>query len=149
MKKALTLFLAFGLLLSVTACGSKKEEEKKEDTTKTEEKSIYEEDGTVKPVEDVVENKTETKQGDITFSEVKISQLGASNIVTTKVTNNGGKEVSFEAVLYMKNADGRILGKLSKQITKLGAGKSEDIEHTVVGDYTTVRSFEVKVEGLK
>jgi len=136
MKKGLQIFLATILLLGVVSCGKKADDTKKPDTTSND-------------IQDVVEDKTKTTQGDLEFSNIKIDSQGAINVVTAKVKNTGSKTLSFKAVLYMKNSDKRTLGKVDQQIDNLVAGKTADINVQIMGDYTTVNTFEVVVEDLK
>ncbi len=139
MKKSLRIFLALIMILSLVGCG-KKAEPKKKDKAKEQEQT---------PIEKQVDDITKTKQGDLEFTNIKITAFGATNKVSAKVTNTGSKTLSFKAVLYMKNTAGLILGKVDKVVENLKSKASTDISIDIMGDYTTVNFFEVVVENLK
>lgn len=123
------------LLLTATACGQKKDELKDEDQDKT-------------PIEETLENRTDTEQGDLQLKDVKIVANGSINTVTATIKNTGKKTSTFDAVLYMKDDQSLVLGKVSGHINKLESGKSQDISIEIMGDYTTVKTFELVIENL-
>jgi len=133
MKKIYIVFLAFCILFSLTAC-------KKKETNTDEKKST--------DIEDIVEDNTATKQGDLEFSDINIDSMGTINTVTATVKNTGKKDLTFKAVLYMKNSDNQTLGKVDQQINNLSSGDKTKIEVQIMGDYTTVSTFEVVVEDI-
>jgi hypothetical protein len=143
MKKWFKIFVVVLLVMGLTACKAKKEDT---DENKDKNPPAAVEDP---KIDEKLEDKTETKQGDLEFSDIKITSKGAINIVSAKVKNGSNKSRSFLAILYMKNADGRTLGKVEKEILNLASGATTDISIEIMGDYSNLASFEVKVEEVK
>ena len=135
MKKFIKFTTLISLLLLVTACSLKKDEQKDEQQEKT-------------PIEEALEDKTDTKQGDLQLEDVKIVANGSINTVTATIKNTGKKTKTFDAVLYMKDEQSLVLGKVSDHIDELKSGDTQHISIEIMGDYTTVKSFELVVENL-
>ncbi len=133
MKKVYIVLLVFCIMFTLTACKKKDKDTDKKDST---------------DIEDIVEDNTATKQGDLEFSDININSMGTINTVTATVKNTGKKALTFKAVLYMKNSNKQTLGKVDQQINSLPAGEKTKIEVQIMGDYTTVSTFEVVVEDL-
>lgn len=133
MKKVYIVLLVFCIMFTLTACKKKDKDTDKKDST---------------DIEDIVEDNTATKQGDLEFSDININSMGTINTVTATVKNTGKKALTFKAVLYMKNSNKQTLGKVDQQINSLPAGEKAKIEVQIMGDYTTVSTFEVVVEDL-
>jgi uncharacterized protein YcfL len=100
------------------------------------------------PIEESLNNKTIAKQSDIELSNVKITANGAINIVKATIKNNGTTSKTFDAVLYLKNKSGLILGKVSEKVESLASRKEKEISIEIIGDYTTVETYELIVENL-
>ncbi|MGE5456713.1 MAG: hypothetical protein ACM3O4_06425 [Ignavibacteriales bacterium] len=138
MKKFLMfLIVCLFVTTALTGCFGKKKETPKGNNGTTN-----------PPIEEQVDDKTKVKQGDLEFKNIKITAFGAMNTVSATVTNTGSKTLSFKAVLYMKNNDKKTLGKVDQVIEGLGSKASKEISIQIMGDYTTVTTYEVVVEPL-
>jgi hypothetical protein len=135
MKKILRLSLLLLSLFLITSCGTKKVENNNVDQNPS-------------PIDESLDNETVIKQGNLELRKVKITASGSINTVTAEIRNVGDKTSTFDAVLYLKNKDGLILGKVSQKISDLNANESRNISASIMGDYTTVSTYELVVENL-
>jgi hypothetical protein len=135
MKKILKLSLLVLSLFLVTSCGTK---EVKDNTNNQ----------NPPPIEESLDNETVLKQGNLELRNIKITANGSINTVTATIKNIGLKTDTFDAVLYMKNKDGLVLGKINQKVVDLKASESRNISVDIMGDYTTVKTYELIIENL-
>ena len=134
MKKIIQILLITTFLFAITACGPKNNEKDNDDDNKE------------PTIEEMVENKTIPTQGDIELINANITSSGSINIVTATLRNNGTSIMTFDATLYMKNEEGLTLGKLEQKVENLHPGDLREIKIEIMGDYTTVNSYELIIE---
>ncbi len=144
-KKTLILMLSL-LVFTATACGSKDKKEIPIDNTTN---NPVNEDGTDKTIDQQVKNATEEKQEDISFADIKISEFGATNIVSGKATNNRSDVRNVRLNLKMYNTEsGQLLGRVSTELIDLQPNETREFEIRIMGDFSTVNQFKVEVENL-
>jgi uncharacterized protein YabE (DUF348 family) len=135
MKKIVKLSLFVLSFFLVTSCGTK-------------ETSPNNNDQNPLPIEESLDNETVLKQGNLELRNIKITANGSINTVTATIKNVGLKISSFDAVLYLKSKDGLILGKIDQRLVDLKTDESRNISVEIMGDYTTVKTYELVVENL-
>jgi uncharacterized protein YcfL len=135
MKKIIKFCLLILSLFLVTSCGTKETNQNNNDQNPL-------------PIEESLDNETVLKQGNLELKNIKITANGSINTVTAIIKNAGLKASTFDAVLYLKNKDGLILGKVNQKINDLKANESRNISASIMGDYTTVSTYELVVENL-
>lgn len=144
-KKSLIIMLTL-LIFTATACGSK---DKKEASNTDLPKNPVNEDGTDKTIEQQVKNATDTQQEEISFTDIKISEYGATNIVSGKATNNRSEVRNVKLNLKMYNtSSGQLLGRVSTELIDLQPDETREFEIRIMGDFSTVDQFKVEVENL-
>ena len=93
----------------------------------------------------IVDDLTESRQGDILIEDISIVSLGASSVVTGTVTNEGDVK-TFNLELNMYNSEtNRLLGQSGVNIENLANRETRDFEITIVGDYNVVNNFVLRV----
>lgn len=148
MKKKTLIFMLVLLVFTATACGSKDKKEATVDNN-TNTNNPVNDDGTDKTIDQQVQNATEQKQEDISFADIKISEFGATNIVSGKATNNSSDVRNVRLNLKMYNTEsGQLLGRVSTELTDLQPNETRDFEIRIMGDFSTVNQFKVEVENL-
>lgn len=147
MKKKLIITFMVLSLFTVSGCFNKNDDKKPNNNV--EENNAYNPDGTLKPIDKVVDNKTTLKQGDLLFSGIQVKSLGATNTFSATVKNTGTKTSSFSVVIYVKGTDGKILGKASERVESLAATKEQTLAINLMGSYANLDNFEIIVENLE
>jgi uncharacterized protein YcfL len=135
MKKIIMFSLLVLSLLFVTSCGTKKVNQINNNQNPS-------------PIEESLDDETVLKQGNLELKNIKIIANGSINTVTAVIKNVGSKASTFDAVLYLKNKDGLTLGKVNQKISDLKANESRNISVEIMGDYTTVNTYELIIENL-
>ena len=145
MKKKLLIISLMTLIFTATACGSKDKAKEENTNTNTPENKIVEDI----PIEEQVQNKTEQVQDEISFADIKISEFGATNIVSGKATNNKSEVRNIKLNLKMYNsAANKLLGRVSTELYDLQPGETREFEISIMGDYSIVDQFKVEVENI-
>lgn len=133
MKKNLLLILTITLmLLLVTGCG-KPSEDNNDNVNNP-------------PGEKELEDTTDNTQNGMQFSNIKIDKIGATSYVRGIVENKSGKDQTLKLQLIMSNKDSkRIYGRVETTIENLKVNEKRNFEISMVGDYSNVDNFEVKI----
>ena len=140
MKKKLIVMTTFLLMLTaLTGCSCQR-------------KNKDNESGNGEPlsqIEQQVKNGTEENQGDFTVTNVKIEEVGAESVVSGQVTNNSSKETSIRVNLMMTDSDsGRLFGIVDIDVENVKPGETKDFTLSMIGDYSGVNNFEVRVSAI-
>lgn len=144
MKNKLLILLISVLVFTVTGCGCENKTNNNDDISQEQTNNVED-----KTIEEQVKNETQENQEDITFSDIKIREFGASNIVSGKIKNNRSETRNVELTLKMYNSStSRLLGKVKTEVKDLKASEERIFEISIMGDYTTVDKFEVEVKDI-
>ncbi len=135
--KSLKIIMALMATLTVTACGSKEPVKPIEETKE------------LSDIEKQVKNDTDLSQDGIELSDIKISEYGASNLVTGKVQNTTSNERNIRLSLMMYNTEtNRMLGAVEIEVKNFQPNETRTFELKIMGDYTTVDRYSIKVTEL-
>lgn len=130
-RKFVSILTIFLLLFLVTGCGKEKEEENNNNGPKEEEN---------------LNNNTDNTQEGMQFTNIKIEKVGATSYVRGTVENKSGSDQTFKLQLVMSNKDSkRVYGRVETTIENLKNNEKRNFEVSMVGDYSNVDTFEVKV----
>lgn len=142
MKKKLIVMTTFLLMLTaLTGCSCQRKDKDNE--------SVNENGEPLSQIEQQVKNGTEENQGDFTVTNVKIEEVGAESVVSGQVTNNSSKETSIRVNLMMTDSDsGRLYGIVDIDVENVKAGETKDFALSMIGDYSGVNNFEVRVSAI-
>lgn len=100
-----------------------------------------------KPIEDQVIDKTDDIQGVYSFKDVKISRLGASNVINGVITNNSDEtKENIVLEIEMLNKSGNLVGITEVTVESVGAHETKEFEGRIVGDYSDADEFKVTVK---
>ncbi len=140
--KNLKYLMFIALITLFVGCGDKDTDATNPDNPNNGSDPVIEE----QKIEDKVKDTTLTEQDGLIFSDIKITENGAMNIVSAKVKNTGSESRTFTAILYMKDPSDKILGKVDKLVKDLAVNATEEISIEIMGDYSSLSSFEVKIK---
>ena len=156
MKKSLVVMITFLLMLSaLTGCSCQKKGN--ENVNVDENGNTLNEDGVpvnengepLSEIEQQVKNGTEEEQGMFTVTDVKIEEVGAESVVSGKVTNNSPIDTSVRVNLMMTDSEsGRLFGIVDIDVEDVKSGETKDFSISMIGDYSEVNNFEVRVSGI-
>lgn len=153
MKKIGLILLTSLFIFTATACGCENKKNnnnvnENNNNTNVEDNQNNQNDQDI-TIEEQVKNETQEVQEDVIISNIKISEYGASNIVTGVVKNNRNEVRNIELVLKMYNSStSKLLGRVSTTITEFQPNEERNFEMSIMGDYTTVDKFEVEVKNI-
>lgn len=100
-------------------------------------------------IEETLEDNTTKKQNDLVISDVNIREFGATNIASGKIQNTKNVARKIKVTLKMFNTQtGKTLG-LNNVVVDLAASETKDFEVGIMGDYTTVDTYEILTEDVK
>lgn len=144
MKKKVLMISLMALIFTATACGSKDKAKENNNGSTINNQPVEE-----KTIEEQVQNKTEQVQDEISFADIKISEFGATNIVSGKATNNKSEVRNIKLNLKMYNSESqKLLGRVSTELQDLQPGETREFEIRIMGDYSIVDQFKVEVENI-
>ena len=149
MKNKLLILLTAIMVFAVTGCGCENKTTETPENPKQEENMKEENTTPDKTIEEQVKNETKNNQDGVTLSNIKISEYGATNIITGKVKNTKSTTRNLKLTLKMYNSKtSKLLGKVNTEVKEIKSGEERNFEIKIMGDYTTVDKFEVEVKDI-
>lgn len=97
----------------------------------------------------VLKNNTQTEQGNIQLTDVKIDSIGATIIARAKIVNNGARIKQAKPTLYLYDKEQNMRGKSSIKIENLNAKDTAEIEMQIIGEYADLDKYELKIEEIE
>ena len=98
----------------------------------------------------IVEDITETKQGNVEVTDVNINSDGSMTNVTAQVTNNDNKAypmVDISIIFY--DSDNLVLSTAKGLIENLAPGDKKGFSSSITGDFSKYSKYEVKIEKVQ
>ena len=102
-----------------------------------------------KNISEVVKNNTSENQQDISLTNIEISKSGATINVKAKLTNNAERIKKANVTLYLYDSDNDMRGKNTVKVENIGAGASIDTYNSIIGGYTDLSKYELKIENIE
>ena len=122
----------FGIIsLFIVGCGCKKSDTKVDNKTELNNNGVSN--------EEVIVN-------EITFNDIKLEYNGSITTLTATIKNTTGKVKNIKVSIILKDDNNKEVKKVSQIIENIENDRDKKLQVGIVGDYSSIKNVEFKIE---